>query len=335
MDDWAQTIPKVELHIHLEGAIPPVAMWELICKYGGDSAVPSMDALRARLVYTDFANFIHTWSWKNRFLRDYDDFRFIAQAVAGDLCRQRVRYAEMFFSPSLFSRHGLEVQRLTEAVRAGLSCEPGIAVNLIADLVRDFGPEREMATLARLCEVPSCGVIGIGIGGSEREFPPGAFRDVYERARAAGFHTTAHAGEAAGPASIWSALRDLGVERIGHGTRAGEDPALLDFLVRRQIPLEMCPLSNVRTHVVGSIEEHPIRDFFRRGLLVTVNTDDPAMFGTSLDAEYRTLMTEQGLSREDVRKLILNAVRASWLTPLEKTALADSLENDPAWMGEE
>jgi adenosine deaminase len=331
--DWLEAVPKVELHIHLEGAIPLAAMWELIQKYGGDPSVPTMEDLSRRFEYRSFTEFIQTWSWKNRFLREYEDFAFIARAVAQDLHRQHIVYAEMFFSPSLFARHGLEVQRVTQAVRDGLSREPGARVALVADLVRDYGPAREMATLQRLAEVRELGVVGIGIGGSEHLFPPEAFRDVYEAARQAGFHTTAHAGEGAGPSSIWSALRELRVERIGHGTRAGEDESLLAYLVEHQVPLEVCPLSNVRTGVVRSFREHPVRDYYQRGILVTVNTDDPQMFRNSLAEEYRLLVEERGFSSQDVQTLILNAARASWLSPEERDRLAVSLRGDPAWSG--
>lgn len=150
---WFDDLPKVELHVHLEGAIPHEALWELIQKYGGDASVPDLASLKRRFQYRGFAQFIKTWSWKNQFLRAYEDFTFLAESTARDLNAQNIRYAEMFFSPSLFVRHGLEVQRLTEAVRAGLDCVTGITVALVADLVRDYGPESEARSLAQLHEV--------------------------------------------------------------------------------------------------------------------------------------------------------------------------------------
>jgi adenosine deaminase len=181
--------------------------------------------------------------------------------------------------------------------------------------------------------VQELGVIGVGIGGSEQLYPPAPFREVFARARAMGFHTTAHAGEAAGPESIWGALRELQVERIGHGTRAAEDPALLDYLVEHRIPLEMCPISNVRTGVVPSPAAHPIRRFFEMGTLVTVNTDDPKMFGNSLAEEYMLLETTLGFASDEIQTIILNGVRASWLPEARKRALARSIRDDPAWEG--
>jgi adenosine deaminase len=155
-------------------------------------------------------------------------------------------------------------------------------------------------------------IVGIGIGGSEHDFPPEPYREVYQEARKLGLRTTAHAGEAAGPESIWGALRALEVDRIGHGTRAVEDPALVDHLREKRIPIEMCPISNLRTGVVSEVARHPLRAFFDRGLLVSVNTDDPRMFGTSLEAEYLALAEHQGFRLDEIRRLVENAIDSTW-----------------------
>jgi len=330
---WYSKLPKVELHIHLEGAIPRGALFDLIQKYGGDTSVPDVKALAKRFEYKNFAQFIEAWSWKNQFLREYEDFSHIAELTARDMANQNIRYAEIFFSPSLFVRHGLEVQELTHAVRIGLSRVPEIEVSLIADLVRDYGPESEMTTLKRLNEVKGDGVIGIGIGGSEHEFPPEPFKSLYEEARLMGFHLNAHAGETTGPESIWSAIRHLHVERIGHGTRAHEDPELLDYLQEHRTPLELCPVSNVCTGAVSAIAEHPIREYFERGLIISVNTDDPMMFGTSLDKEYELLVQECGFTRQEICRLILLGIESSWLSEDRKKLLATSFEKEPSWVG--
>ncbi len=329
--NWLARIPKVELHLHLEGAIPYDALWELVQKYGRDPSVPDLEALKRRFEYRDFAHFIEAWIWKNQFLREYQDFTFIAEAVARDLARQNIRYVEAFFSPPDFARHGLETQKLAEAIRIGLSRVPEIKVVLVADLVRDFGPQRAVVTLAEVSEVQDQGVIGIGIGGSEQEFPPEPFGEVYQEARRLGFHTSAHAGEAAGAESIWGAIRSLRVDRIGHGTRAEEDESLLDYLAERQIPLEMCPLSNLRTGIVASLVNHPIRRYLTRGIIVTVSTDDPKMFGNSLTEEFLSLEEELDFSRDEIRTLILQSIRASWLPENKKQQWVESFCQDPAW----
>jgi adenosine deaminase len=329
--DWFDQIPKVELHLHLEGAIPPATLWELVQKYGGDPAVPDLESLTRMFTYRDFPHFIETWIWKNGYLRSYDDFTFIAEGVARDLAAQKIRYVEAFFSPPDFSRHGLKTQELARAIRVGLLRVPEIEISLVADVVRHSTPAEAAVTVAEVNEVKDLGVIGIGLGGSEQKFPPEPFKDVYAQARKFGFHTSVHAGEAAGAASIWGAIHELEAERIGHGTRAEEDPRLLDYLAEKQIPLEMCPLSNVCTGVVPSIEEHPIRRYYQRGLVVTVNTDDPKMFGNSLAEEYRLLETRLGFSREEIRGLILQSIRASWLSQDRKEQLLQEFCEAAAW----
>jgi len=321
--------PLVELHLHLEGAIPLPALWELICKYGGDPAVPDMDALRRRFTYKDFPHFIETWIWKNGFLREYEDFAFSAEQVARDLLNQNVLYTEAHYSPSGFVEQGLDIREITRAVRSGLDRVQGIEVALIADVIRDLGPESAARTLQEIREVRGYGVVGIGLGGSEQSFPPELFTAVYADARRLGFHTTAHAGEAAGAASIWGALRTLGVERIGHGTRAEEDPQLMDYLAEKQIPVEMCPLSNVRTGVIGRIEAHPFRRYFDRGLLVTVSTDDPKMFGNSIAEEYRILETVFQFTQDEIRQVRINSIKASWMEAAKQKRMLASAPDAP------
>jgi adenosine deaminase len=329
--DWCRRLPKIELHLHLEGAIPHDALWELVGKYGGDGDLGGPAGLAERFRYRDFAHFIDVWTWKNRFLREYDDFTLVAEAVARDLAAQRIHYAEAFFSPGDFAGHGLAVQPLAAAIRAGLDRVADVEVALIADLIRDTGPQVAAATLEAVAEVREFGVVGVGLGGSEQSFPPEPFAPVYERARRLGLRTTVHAGEAAGPASVWSAIRALRPERIGHGTRAAEDPTLVGHLAATRLPVEACPLSNVATGVVGSLEEHPIRRLRDAGVLVTVNTDDPKMFGNSLAEEYALLQARLGVSADEVRGLLLDAVAASWLSEPRKQQLADAFRSDPAW----
>jgi adenosine deaminase len=327
-----ERLPKVELHLHLEGAIPYDALWELVQKYSGDDAsVSSKEGLRRRFEYRDFAHFIETWVWKNQFLREYEDFTFIAEAVARDLVNQNIRYAEVFYSPPDFTRHGLETQRITEAIRRGLETVKGIKVALVVDLVRDFGPERAGVTLAEVNEVKQLGVVGVGIGGSEHEFPPEAFEGVFARARQLGFRTSAHAGEAAGPESLWGAIRCLNVDRIGHGTRAEEDERLVEYLVDHEIPLEMCPMSNVRTGVVESYEKHPVRRYFERGVALSINTDDPKMFGTSLAEEYALLVEKQGFTLAEIEELVLGSIEMSWMPEDEKRKMVEAFCEDPGW----
>jgi adenosine deaminase len=329
--DWFDRIPKVELHLHLEGAIPLPALQELIRKYRGAKDTPDLESLRNRFRYRDFPHFIEVWCWKNQFLREYEDFTFAAEAFAHHLALQNIQYAETFFSPRDFKDHTLKPAEIARAIRTGLSHEPSVNVALIADLVRDYGAENAAITLSEIAEARDQGIVGIGIGGSEHRYPPELFAEIYERARLLQFHTTAHAGEAAGPGSIWGSLQYLKVDRIGHGTRALEDEALLDYLASRRIPIEMCPLSNVHLRIVPSLAAHPIREFFLRGMHVTVNTDDPLMFGNTLAEEYRLLAEQLGFTRREIRTLVENAIDASWLSPEGKSELHAGFENEQCW----
>ena len=328
---WYEELPKIELHVHLEGAIPHQALFELIKKYGGDSSIRDVSDLTKRFEYKNFPQFIETWSWKNQFLREYEDFTHIAECIARDMADQNIRYAEMFFSPSLFIRDGMEVQELAYAVRKGLSRVPEIEIALLADLVRDYGPESEMLTLRKLNEVKDFDIVGIGIGGSEHEYPPEPFKQLYNEARNMGFHTNAHAGEASGTQSVWGAINHLRVDRIGHGTCVYRDPGLLDHIAENEIPLELCPMSNVRTGAVNSIQEHPIRTYFEQGLIISVNTDDPKMFNTSLADEYRILENSCGFSRQDICKIILLGIRSSWLSEDRKNVIVKKFEQESSW----
>lgn len=328
---WFEHIPKVELHVHLEGAIPYDTLWELVQKYGGDSSTPDQQALIRRFEYTDFAHFIETWVWKNQFIRDYDDFSLIAEAVARDFAGQQIRYAEVFYSPPDFARHGLQTQPITEAIRRGLNKVPEIEIALVADLVRDFGAEQGARVLSELAELQSLGVIGVGIGGSEQIVPPEVFEEVFEQARRLGFRTSAHAGEAAGAESVWGAICSLHVDRIGHGVRAVEDDSLVDYLAEHKIPIELCPLSNVCTGAMESYAQHPVRRYFERGIPISINTDDPKMFGNSLAEEYRLLTEQHGFSYTEIQQLITGAIDTSWLDAARKQHMKLSFSQDPAW----
>lgn len=323
------SMPKVELHLHLEGAVPLDALWGLVRDRGGDPEVPDRTALAERLAFRDFSGFIDAWVWKNRFLDSYGAFETAAEAVAAGLARQHIVYAEAFFSPSDVAHHGLTPQGLALAIRRGLDRVTGTEVALIADLVRDTGPERAGRTLDQVAEVAAeAGIVGVGIGGSEAEYPPEPFAPVFRRASRLGFRLTAHAGEVAGPGSVRGALEVLGVERIGHGVRSVEDETLVATLRTAGIPLEVCPTSNLRTAVVRSWDEHPVRALVEAGVVVTVNTDDPAMFGCTLAGEFDHLATRLGFEDATLRRLAEQAVDASWAAPVRKRALRAQLD---AW----
>jgi adenosine deaminase len=329
MPDLFDLSPKVELHLHLEGAIPLDTMWELVQMYGGDPAVPDRAALIEHLRYTSFAHFIDIWWWMTGFVRSYDDFALVAERVAADLARQSIVYAEASFSPTDFARHGLNAQGMATAIRRGLDRVHGTQVVLNCDLVRDTGPQRAMETLTAVLEIASATDIrGITIGGSEDAYPPELFGDVYDHARHNGLRLTAHAGEAAGAESVRGALDTLRVERIGHGVRVVEDPMLLERIVTDQIPLEVCPTSNIRTGVVAGWEEHPVGLLLAAGANVTISSDDPTFFHASVADDLREVTNRYAA---DPVELTHRAIDASWMTDEEKSSTRAAV--DSWWEG--
>jgi adenosine deaminase len=323
-------IPKVELHLHLEGAIPLETLFQFIQRKEPNSLIKSLDELRQKFTYTDFAHFIELWIWKNTFITDEGDFEEIAYQVLGDLSKQHVKYVEAFYSPGDFWEQGFSIPGITEAIIAGKEQayrDFGIQSVFIIDLIRDHGPERGMRYLEEVTPYLGKGVIGIGLGGSEQNFPADPYAELYQEAKKRGFRLTAHAGEAENAQSIRTVIEKLGVERIGHGLRAYEDPELVALLKERQIPLEMCVVSNVKTGVCESVESHPIKDYFQKGLMVTVNSDDPAMFNTSLNQEYLVLAQQLGFTLDDLKRVSLNGIEASFLPDEEKERMKAQFEH--------
>ena len=322
MPDVFDLAPKVELHLHLEGAIPVEALWQLVQTYGHPET-SSLEAITERFEYRDFAHFIETWQWMLPFIRTPDDWTGVAEAVARSLATQHIVYAEASISPTDFRRHELSVAEIATAVRRGLDRVDGTQVNLLVDLVRDTGPEWCARTLEDVIEVaPEAGIVGITIGGSEHDFPPGPYAGVYRRAGEAGLGRSVHAGEAGGPENVWAALDELGVDRIGHGVRSVEDPRLVDHLVERQVPLEVCPTSNLRTGVVTSWASHPAVELIERGARVTINSDDPTYFECSLAADLRQV---SALTDLDVERHTRYAIEASFADDATKRRLVEEV----------
>ncbi len=321
-------IPKVELHIHLEGAIPLETLLRLIQRSGRER-IHDLESLKARFRYSDFEDFLLRWTWKNTFIERESDFREIAYRTLQMLHAQNVRYAELFYSPADFEPNGFSITGITEnLIEAGTAAAAdfGIQSNWIVDLVRDFGPDNAIIVLDQVTPFRDDGVIGIGIGGTEHHYPASPFADVYREAQRRGFRLTAHAGESVGPESIWSALLDLQVERIGHGLHAYRDPQLITYLRIHQIPLEISVISNILTGVWDSVATHPIRRYFDQGLRVTINSDDPGMFQSSIHSEYMTLMNDLHFELPELKEMSLNGVRASFLPPEMKSRLMNEFE---------
>jgi adenosine deaminase len=327
---FVRALPKVQLHCHLEGTVRAATFRELACRHGVESA-RAAGPLEQTYAFANFGEFLLTFAEVCKALKEPGDYARVARDYAIDAAAQNVRYAEIFISPSVwtFFHHDLDVVAAVRAMRAVFDEEGerrDIAVNLICDLTRNFGVERAQATaeLAVSLAQADLGVVGIGLGGDEVNYPAALFEDVYEYARAHGLHRVAHAGEAAGPASIREALDLLGVERIGHGVRAIEDPSLVAELAERRIPLELCPTSNRLTGVVPLGRPHPIAELDAAGVVCTVDADDPALFSTSLSEEFG--LVEDWLGEAGLLRCARNAIEASFAGDDQKSALRRELE---------
>lgn len=313
--------PKAELHLHLEGAIEPATVCELAARRG--IALNEREVVE-RYHYDDFLGFLQAFKWVIGFLNTPEDYQLAAYHMLERLAAQNVRYVEVYFSAGICLWRKLDVAPILEALeharrQAGETW--GIRARWIFDAVRQFGPE-EAEKVARLAaKFQDRHVVGIGLGGDEAQGPPRLFRRIYETARAEGLHLCVHAGETTGPESIWEAIRELGAERIGHGTSAVVDPKLVAYLKERQIPIEVCVTSNYATGVVARGAEHPVRRMYEAGLLVVINSDDPAMFGTTLEGEFRRLVERHGFSEAEVRELAKNGFRAAFAEESQRASM--------------
>jgi adenosine deaminase len=313
-------MPKVELHVHLEGSIRPQTLAELAAR----NHVDLPGGVQTAYSFSDFQGFLDAYMRCAACLSSHEDFEQVTYEFLCDEAAQGVLYCEVFLSPMQHLRRDFDFDCIMDAIRAGYERarrEWGIRMGVIFDHGRQFGVEAGYRVLDRALATRQYGVIGMSIGGDEVHFPPELFSALFAEAGQAGLHLTAHAGEVRGPESIWGAIRSLHVRRIGHGIRAIEDPQLLEFLRREDIYLDVCPTSNVRTGAVSALSEHPIRRLFDAGVPITLSSDDPALFQTNLVQEYLLLADCFGFSREELRQISLNGVRASFLPREEKAAL--------------
>ncbi|MEO6990190.1 MAG: adenosine deaminase [Candidatus Baltobacteraceae bacterium] len=319
--DALRRLPKVQLHCHLEGTLRETTFRTLVRKYGFEG--PRANAARP-YGFETFGEFLLLFAEICKVLREPDDFARLAGEYVEDALAQGVAYAEIFISPSVWTyfHRSLDVRAVVRAIRERLDtlgAPAGVRVALICDVTRNFGSDRATETARDAIALADLGVIGIGLGGDEAAYPPALFVDAFRVAKEAGLHAVAHAGEAAGPASVRDALDLLGVERIGHGVRAIEDGALVARLAAQRIPLEICPTSNRLTGAVGAGRAHPLAELERRGVVCAIDADDPALFGATLCEEYALAEELAGCGAS--LRFARNAVEASFAEP----ALKDDL----------
>jgi len=326
---YIRALPKAELHLHLEGTITPETLVELSARHDAPLDLAQAQALFS---YSDFTGFLLAFKAVTEHLRTADDYELAAWRMLRRLAHQGVVHAEVYVSVGVvYYWRRCEFEPLfagMERARTRAEAELGITVYWIFDAVRHFGPEEAARVFRKAAEMrPACpSIIGIGIGGDERRTGTEPFRELYAEAREAGLRLTAHAGESVGPEGIWGAL-NIGAERLGHALSAIHDPELMGVLAERQIPLEICITSNLRTGCCVRLDEHPIRRYFDAGLMITLNSDDPALFASDLDAEYALALDAFGFTPEHLRELAANSIEASFLPPERKVGILRRIES--------
>ena len=346
-EEFLRQAPKAELHVHLRGAMPAEFFGGLISKYGPRQALrnapprhldafqrcdniqpflasPKRERVHELFRYHSFDQFLATYLFTSYFVRDIVDFRDLIAAVRGSLEKQNIVYAEITVSVFEYLDQGIALKDLL-AVLDEAAAGPGVRVQWIADLVRNLGPAKVVELLRDILQKRPTSLAGITLGGSEHKFPPAQFAALYRLASGHGLRLSVHAGEALGPASVWDAIRVLQVDRIGHGVRAIEDSSLVTYLAENQIPLEVCPTSNLRTGVFPSYEAHPLKALYDAGVPLSVNTDDPTFFVTTLTEEYRHAH-QMGLDEHAVLSIMKNGFQQAFLPKADRVRYVERLE---------
>ena len=327
-------LPKAELHVHHVGSASPRIVAELARRHPG--AVPTdLDELRRFFEFRDFAHFIDVYLAVTALVRTPEDIRLLTYEVAREMAtEQQIRYAELTCTPFTSVRpdlddRGMPIEAYTEAIEdARVSAERdfGIVLRWVYDIPGEFGVPAADATIGWALDHRVDALVGFGLGGPEIGVPRPQFQPHFAAARAAGLHSVPHAGETTGPETVWDALRLLGAERIGHGTSSAQDPVLLAHLAETGVPLEVCPSSNVATRAVATLAEHPLRDFVDAGVTVTINSDDPPMFGTTLNQEYAVAAELLGLDAAGLADLARAGVRASFADDVTRARLLAEID---------
>jgi adenosine deaminase len=319
-------LPKVEQHIHIVGSTRPQTLLWLAEQGDIERSFKTPGDANRFFKYHDFPHFISVYSTVVDCITKESQFERITYEMLECDASCNVRYVEASFSAPDHVLKGLDYSWMIDAINRGISrarLDFGIECNLRIDLVRNYGPKTGMEVLDWI-ESKNDNIVSVDIGGSEERFPPKPFAPVYRRAKTMGLHLVAHAGEAAGPQSVWEAIRELHVEHVGHGLAASTDPGLMDCLRKRGVTVEMCPVSNVKTRVVASLRRHPVRTFFEGGLRVTVNTDDPSMFGTDMNNEYLQLYRQLNFTVPELFRLSLYGVDCSFLPEETRIKMRES-----------
>jgi adenosine deaminase len=325
---FSRELPKAELHLHIEGTLEPALMFELARRNGVNLPYASVEDVRHAYVFSDLQSFLDIYYAGCRMLLTEEDFYDLTWAYLTRAAAQGVRHAEIFFDPQTHTDRGVPFETVVTGIHRALldgEARLGITSGLILCFLRHLSAEAAMQTLSEALPYREW-ILAVGLDSSEVGHPPSKFRAVYDRAREAGFLAVAHAGEEGPPAYVWEALDILRVRRIDHGVRSVEDERLVGRLVGEQIPLTVCPLSNVKLRVFPNLRAHNLKQMLDRGLLVTVNSDDPAYFGGYVADNFQAAGAALDLSREQLLKLARNSFLASFLEEEQRRAYLDELD---------
>lgn len=331
LNQFIQQMPKVELHLHLEGTVRPTTLLHLARRNNIELPAHNEAGVEQLFRYRNFHEFLTVFMILVKALQRGEDFELVAYELGHHLADQNVRYAEVMLSVAQYAKRGHDMDEVIQGTAAGFArarAERGVLVNLVFDYGRQSGIDLAWRTLEAAIRNKPYSVVGWSIGGDEVNYPPELFAEVYAAARTAGLQTMAHAGEVVGPKSIWGAIDVLEVERIGHGIRSIDDPALVAALRDRGITLDISPSSNVCTGAVRDLGQHPMRYLFDAGVPVTLNTDDPTFFHTTLNNEFGLAVKHFGFTSDDLCQLTLNAARAAFLPAAERGALVARIDQE-------
>jgi adenosine deaminase len=323
-----ERLPKAELHLHIEGTFEPELIFAIARRNGLDPGFPSVDALRSAYAFSDLQSFLNVYYAGMRVLRTQRDYYDLAAAYCERAVRQGVRHAEIFFDPQAHTQRGVAFGVVVEGLVAALADARrslGITSSLIMCFLRDLSAESAMETLEEALAYRS-EIVAVGLDSAEAGNPPSKFTSVFDRAREHGFLTVAHAGEEGPPEYVWEALDLLHVLRIDHGVRSLEDPRLVERLRQQRVPLTVCPFSNVKLHVVADLAHHPLKRMIDAGLVVTVNSDDPAYFGGYVADNYVGVARALDLSADDAIALARNSFEASFIDDTTKQRYLDDID---------
>lgn len=336
LTDFVAGLPKAELHIHVEGSLEPDLLFALAERNGVGLRHPDVDSLRAAYAFNDLQSFLDIYYQGAAVLVTEQDFYDLMTAYLSRAHADGVRRSEIFFDPQTHTDRGIEFSVFMSGFVAAISDaqrDLGISADLIMCFLRHLGPEAAMATFEEASPFHS-GLLGVGLDSSEVGYPPEPFAPVFDRAAGAGLHRVAHAGEEGPPAFIWGALDTLGVERIDHGVRSEEDPALIDRLVAEDIALTVCPLSNLALKVFDNLGDHNLKRLLDRGVKVTINSDDPAYFGGHIAQNYLATASALDLSRDELAKLARNSFEAAFVADEERAGWIGELDQYLANVGQ-